>query len=234
MVTASRIFTYQASRSTAIAAATPALLQWIQPAAAVTPLCTRSYSSRLSQDSRRSKRGYQLQCSSLFLQTTGFSGGLPAAAPVAHSSRRLKRAADGYVREITTCTAAASSKPEKRPSLGDLEAGLSSEAVGIDEAAIDAIPAESMPAGANRTDGPQSGISPDPELDPEAGDPQPDASRPPSGPSGPDQAYEAGEAIAGKPRTSGPEVDDSSREQQPEVQGPPGAVNPDRIPFWGS
>lgn len=46
-----------------------------------------------------------------------------------------------------------------RPSVNDLEGGLSSEAVGIDESAIDAIPAESMPAGANRTEGPQPGIS---------------------------------------------------------------------------
>lgn len=43
--------------------------------------------------------------------------------------------------------------------MGDLEAGMSSEAIGMDEAAIDAIPAESLPAGANRTEGPQPGAS---------------------------------------------------------------------------
>lgn len=51
------------------------------------------------------------------------------------------------------------SRPEhlENPTINDLEGGMSSEAVGIDEEAIDAIPASSLPVGANRTEGPGQG-----------------------------------------------------------------------------
>jgi hypothetical protein len=84
-----------------------------------------------------------------------------------------------------------------------------------------------------------------PEINPEAGDPKPDASGPPSGqpgaqpeasglPSGqPGDLADTAEPLVGKDRTAGPEEmgDAPSKvSEKPDVEE---SSNPDRVPFWG-
>jgi hypothetical protein len=85
-----------------------------------------------------------------------------------------------------------------------------------------------------------------PEVDPEAGDPRPEASGPPSGqpgaqpeasglPSGqPGDLADAPEPLLGKGRTAGPEEMAEAPSKVFEKQEVGESANPDRVPFWGS
>eukprot|EP00775_Hariotina_reticulata_P007824 gene7824-8021_t len=91
---------------------------------------------------------------------------------------------------------------------------MSSEAVAVDEAAIDSIHPDAVAAGAKRTPGPQeAGNTPTkagtkPEVDPPAGDPSHEAPEPPSGRSTAhgSASQDMEEPAAGHPRTAGPEM----------------------------